>query len=293
MSAVPQGWAPVLARFSQGEISPQIALAQLLLSNSGVDAVAELATLAGADPGDVDLGRLSRLAADHPDQLQRVRAMVASGIDPQNADSAAGRIAATRDLFDRLAIEAPEAAVAIYSLGDPGLLDAATAELVDVIAGWTELRDSTLLDFGCGIGRVGAALAPRVREIVGVDVSAGMIEQARARTDGIPNLRFQVTDGADSRAFGDDVFDLILAIDSFPFLVRAGEDVMRDQLEEFARLLRPGGELLVFNWSYRGDVEADVADAQRLGGDAGFEIRRAGERPFRIWDGVGFHLVRR
>ena len=56
------------------------------------------------------------------------------------------------------------------------------------------------------------------------------------------------------------------------------------------RALRPGGDLLVFNWSYRGDPARDEAEARAT---PGFDVLRAGERPFRIWDGVGFHLRRR
>src|ERR1700720_2495810 len=35
------------------------------------------------------------------------------------------------------------------------------------------------LDFGCGVGRLTRALATRYAEVVGVDISSSMIEQAR------------------------------------------------------------------------------------------------------------------
>lgn len=79
----------------------------------------------------------------------------------------------------------------------------------------------------------------------------------------------------------------MLAVDSFPYLVRAG--VLEPQLAEFARVLRPGGDLLVFNWSYRGDEAADAAEAA---GAPGFTCLRSSERPFKIWDATGFHLRR-
>jgi hypothetical protein len=81
-------------------------------------------------------------------------------------------------------------------------------------------------------------------------------------------------------------------VDSYPFLVRVGEALLARTLAETARLLRVGGSLVVFNWSYRGDLAADAVDAERLGTDAGFRVLRSGERPFQIWDGVGFQLVR-
>jgi SAM-dependent methyltransferase len=234
---IPQGWDVPLARFKAGEISPEIALTLLLLANSEADLAGGIARLAEADPA---LQSLAALATAQRDRITRVQALVASGIDPAEAS-----VAATRAHFDRLAAEAPEAAVALYSFGDPDLLAAATAELVEVIAAWTDLAGRRVLDFGCGIGRVSAALAPRAGEVVGIDLSERMIAEARARTVGLPNVRFESTDGA-ALPFLAGRFDLILAVDSYPYLVRA----------------------------------------------VGFRLVRAGEQPFRIWNGAGFQLVR-
>lgn len=291
MTDLPQGWAAALARLAGGEISPEIALTLILLANSDPAPAERIAGLAAAQPGDPSLARLSKLVAEHRPLVERARALVDAGIDPAHADSPDGVIAATRDHFDRLAADAPEAGVALYTLGDPDLLAAATAELIRVITSWTDVSGKTVLDFGCGIGRVTAALAPLAREVVGVDVSPRMIAQAEART-AASNVRFEIGNGADLAGFADDSFDLFLAVDSFPYLVRAGEDVVRGHVNEAARLLRPGGELIVFNWSYRGDLGQDRADARRLGEAAGFRLLRAGEQPLRIWNGAGFHLTR-
>ena len=45
-----------------------------------------------------------------------------------------------------------------------------------------DLSDKSALDFGCGTGMVGASLKKRgTHEILGIDASAGMIEQAKAK----------------------------------------------------------------------------------------------------------------
>jgi PAS domain S-box-containing protein len=62
---------------------------------------------------------------------------------------------------------------------------------------------------------------------------------------------------------------------------------------EEARVLRPGGTLAIFNFSYRGDLEADRADAARLARLAGFQVLRHGTRDLRLWDGAAFHLAKR
>ena len=281
---IPPGWSGPLERFKTGEISPEIALTLLLLADSEADPTGRLDALAGADPA---LAPLNRLAIRQGARISRVQALVTAGIDPDQAD-----IAATRAHFDRLAAQAPEEAVALYAFGDPDLLAAATAELVEVIAAWTNLAGARILDFGCGIGRVAAAIAPLAAEVIGIDLSARMIAEARRRTAGVSNVRFEVGNGADLAGFGDGSFDLVLAVDSFPYLVRAGGDVLRAQTAEIARVLRVGGELIVFNWSYRGDLVADTNDARILGEASGLRLVRAGEQPFSIWNGAGFQFVR-
>ncbi len=80
--------------------------------------------------------------------------MQAGAVHGGEADPATA-IAASRAMFDRLVAISPEASVAAYTLGDAGLLRAATDELVR----WLERQDllsgrPVVLDPGCGIGRV-------------------------------------------------------------------------------------------------------------------------------------------
>lgn len=268
----------ILAQCATGAISPQVALARLVLAGAPIDAER---IAAGAPPAS-PLHEVAQLVRVHRTKLDRLGRLAAEGLDPEGSDL----IAATARLFDRLATEEPEAAVAFYSLGDPQLLAAATDEVVGVVRAWTSTGGARLLDFGTGIGRVAAALAPDAAAITGVDISSAMIEQARKRTAGVRNIGFEVVDGR-VLPFQDQSFDAVVAADSFPYLVRAG--VLDAQLTELRRVLRPGGDLLVFNWSYRGDEEADAREAA----DApGFACLRSGERPFAIWDAAGYHLRR-
>lgn len=270
----------VLAELRTGRISAPIALARLVLA--GETALPE--RLAAITDEDASVAELAALAEAQRDRLGVLAGLAAEGMDPAGED----QVAATAALFDRLAADAPEAGVAFYSLGDPALLARATDELAGVVRAWARVAGRRVLDFGCGIGRASFALADEATSVLGIDVSAGMMAQAQARVGDRANVRFEVANGRDLAGIGDASIDLVLAADSFPYLVRAG--TLERQVAEIARVLAPGGDLLVFNWSYRGDPDADLDEARTLAAAHGFELARAGERPFALWDATGFHL---
>ncbi|WP_420383944.1 class I SAM-dependent methyltransferase [Novosphingobium sp.] len=272
----------IMAACAAGEISPEIALSRLLLLGTAPDP-AELARLATPGP----LARLAVLADTYRDQLEPLSAFARAGLDPGD-DAMAG----TAALFDRFAAQAPEAGVAFYSLGDPAVLARATAELVSVIRAWAPPAGRRVVDLGCGIGRVSLALADEAAAVTGIDVSAGMVAAAQARSGGAC-ATFVQGDGLRLPMIGDGAGDLVLAIDCWPFVVRAGADATDTLVAEIARVLAPGGDFLIFNWSYRGDPALDERDARALAQAHGFDVVRVGERPFELWDGVGFHLRRR
>ena len=195
--------------------------------------------------------------------------------------------------FDKAAQASPEASVALYALGNPELLRAATAEVVQRLRDWDLLGpDRTILDLGCGIGRFAEALSAEVKSIVGIDISAEMVGAAWRRCGGLANASFLQTSGHDLAAFAENSFDLVLAVDTLPYLVQSGMSVAETHFAEVARVLRPGGDFLLLNFSYRGDPEQDRTDIRRLGGTFGFEVLREGVSAFTLWDGLAFHLVK-
>ncbi|HJS86540.1 MAG TPA: class I SAM-dependent methyltransferase [Acetobacteraceae bacterium] len=266
-----------LSLYLAGRISAQVALARLILGGATPGDIAR--HLAGV-PGD-RAASLRHLLA-HRDRLDRL-AEVASCIDHGVAGPSA--LAAFRDGFDRAAAISPEAGVAAYSLGDPALLRMATEELVSWLAARGLLRGA-VLDLGCGIGRVAAALAPHVEAVLGLDIAPGMIAEARRRYGA--RARFAATSGT-RLALPDESFNLILAVDTFPYLVQA--EVAEDHVTDAARVLRPGGALAILNLSYRG-LEADWTDARRWAARHGLALACAGEQPFRLWDGRAFLLLK-
>jgi SAM-dependent methyltransferase len=297
--APPGGYRPAaLARYLAGELAPPLALMHLLIEMPDVEAaMSALDEAAQAEPAAAcraRLGELARLLGEHRPGAQRVADMLRQGIEHGPArGTPAEALAACRTLFDRLARQSPEASVALYSLGSPELLAALTAEVIERLADWGLIApDRRVLDLGCGIGRFAAALAPRVASVTGIDLSPAMIDLARARCAGFRNVRLLVGSGRGFPEVGDAGTDLLLAVDSFPYIVQAGAELVDCHLAEAARVLRPGGDLAIFNFSYGGDLDADRRDVAARAAASGFRVVRDGTRDLTLWDGATFHLVR-
>ena len=274
-----------------GGISPEVAVARLLLGGATTEGIEGALQAQRSDsPRWAAMAQLVEGRRAALDALAAEVQATGSQHDASGATPADGvaRIAA---FFDHAVRHSPEASVALYSLGDPAILAAATAEIVGWLEGQGVLRPGMdVLDLGCGIGRVAAVLAPRCRSVLGLDVSAGMVAEARRRCAGLGNVRFEQTDGQGLDALSAGAFDLVLAIDSFPYIVQAG--TAERYVAGAARVLRPGGALAVLNLSYRDDMAQDRADAAAWAAAHGFTLTVAGTAPFAVWDGTAFVLRR-
>ncbi len=112
-----------------------------------------------------------------------------------------------------------------------------------------------VLDAACGTGMHALALARRGYAVAGADLSAGMIERARANAAAVVagegmRVRFEVAGfGALAQAFGAGGFDALLCLgNSLPHLL--SPEALAEALDDFAACLRPGGLLLVQNRNF-------------------------------------------
>ena len=265
-----------------GEIAPNVALARLILAGYSGQAIAR--QLAGGQGPRI--AAMRDLLSARWDAIAKL-AQAAGAVDHSSSGTSA--LAPLRRGFNRAAAIAAEASVAFYSLGDPELLAASTNEII----AWLKanfLLGSTahVLDLGCGIGRVAAALAPYVGSVLGVDFAPEMIQQARVRYGHDPKLRFELTDGErlTSETWSTPP-DLVLAVDSFPYLVQAG--VAEAHFADAACALRRSGAVAILNLSYR-TLEQDQADVCRWAARFNLRLRFTGEQPFELWDGRAFVL---
>src|SRR5262245_12906714 len=86
----------------------------------------------------------------------------------------------------------------------------AGADLAAMLAVADLRGDERVLDVGCGAGHTALAFAPRVREVVGLDLTPAMLAEAAALAEarGLGNLRFERGD-AMALPYPDAGFDLV------------------------------------------------------------------------------------
>jgi SAM-dependent methyltransferase len=112
-------------------------------------------------------------------------------------------------------------------------------------------RNDTVLELGCGIGRIGREIAPRCGKWFGADISRNMTEIARTRMTQLSNVGFTVLEKASLQAFPDESIDK--AYSHAVFIHMDKEDLFL-YLRELARVLKPGGLLYFDTWNLKNDV---------------------------------------
>jgi SAM-dependent methyltransferase len=295
----------ILARCLSGRLSPAVALMQLLIETE--DAAAVRATIDEVTRRAARLSRatdsllrdrvddLTQLVIENEPGCEKIAEMLRADVDsPHPAPSVEEGIAFCERLFDWSVQQSEEASVALYSLGNPQLLERATREIIAQLELWNIISQKrVVLDIGCGIGRIAAELAPRVKAVHGVDVSGRMIEAALRRCASLSNVRLTKGTGRDLREFSDGSFDAAIAVDTFPYIHQSGVDLVRSFFSESARVLNPEGDLVILNYSYRENDATDTEEVLRLADECGFDVIVKGERPFAMWDALAFHLRKR
>jgi trans-aconitate 2-methyltransferase len=118
-----------------------------------------------------------------------------------------------------------------------------------------------ILDVGCGTGQLTAKIAASGAEVVGVDRSPEMIEEARRR---LPNLRFEVMD-ARELAFRKE-FDGVFSNATLHWVKEPEKAVAG-----IARALKAGGRF-VAEFGGKGNVEEVMAAFRRACSALGFEF---------------------
>ncbi|MCT1866543.1 class I SAM-dependent methyltransferase [Dermabacter sp. p3-SID358] len=154
------------------------------------------------------------------------------------------------------------------------------ARLIDALAP----RGARILDAGSGTGRVGAELAKRGHDVVGIDLDPTLVAHAERTSPGPRWFTGDLAESCEILGVGFlGSFDVIVAAGNVVSFI--AESDRRRVLENFARLLSPGGRLVSGFGTARGySLESYVADASAAGFDdpqvfSTWDLRPASEDP--------------
>lgn len=116
------------------------------------------------------------------------------------------------------------------------------------------LQRHLAVDFGCGAGRLSRAIAAHFDRVIGIDVSASMVETARELNADCANIEFRENHSPRLQGIADASVDFVfshITLQHVPGVLAAG------YVREFFRILAPGG-VAVFQF-------VDGADASLRG----------------------------
>ena len=106
-----------------------------------------------------------------------------------------------------------------------------------------------VLDVACGAGQTAIPMSQAGAKVTGVDIASNLIEQARMRAQA-ENLDTRFEEGdAEMLPFEDGSFDLVISLIGAMFAPRP--DLVAAELK---RVCRPGGKIIMGNWTPTGFV---------------------------------------
>lgn len=149
---------------------------------------------------------------------------------------------------------------------------------------------ATVLDAGCGTGRVAIELARRGHDVVGVDVDPAMLDAARAKA---PSLTWVEGDLTDPALDLGRTFDVVVMAGNVLIFVPSGTE--GQTIANAARHLSPGGRL-VAGYSLRpGGLQPSGHDAYADAAGLEFEDRWCtwDRRPYASSDAYAVSVHRR
>lgn len=106
-----------------------------------------------------------------------------------------------------------------------------------------------MLDVACGAGQISIPAARAGAHVIGIDIASNLIDQAqdRARAEGL-DARFDEGD-AEMLPYDDASFDLVVSLIGAMFA-----PVPERVAAELVRVCRPGGRIVMANWTPQGHV---------------------------------------
>jgi SAM-dependent methyltransferase len=191
-----------------------------------------------------------------------------------------------------------------YQAGEVTMQEDILNDLDNICQG-KDPKEMSVLEIGCGAGRVTRAFANFFGRVYAVDISRGMVAQARRAVAPFPGARVFRNNGKDLRVVGESWWSrfgigptpqLDFAFSTMVFQHIPSREIIENYVREVHRLLRPGG---LFKFQVQGCPDVHVRpedtwvgasfsenDARQMAGRSGFEMRYqsgAGDQYYWLW----------
>ncbi len=127
-----------------------------------------------------------------------------------------------------------------FQSGERTVAEEILTDMINICQGKDPKR-MTVLEIGCGAGRVTRALARVFGQVYGVDISGEMVSQARAALVGMPNVHILRNNGKDLDVLGNVRFDFVFS--SIVFQHIPSREVIESYVRAARGRLRRGGRV--------------------------------------------------
>ncbi len=115
-----------------------------------------------------------------------------------------------------------------------------------------EIKNKIILDAGCRVGDYSIGLINKgAKKVEGVDLSGECIKVAKKKYSRNKKLNFQAGDITNLSMFKDSTFDIVICVGTIFYLPPEG---MKKALNEFSRLAKPNGTILVLFHKEKGFI---------------------------------------
>jgi SAM-dependent methyltransferase len=148
----------------------------------------------------------------------------------------------SQEFWDAAAADDPMWHIATGAAADPASFFASGRSETDAFLAHCGIRPDraqTVLEIGCGIGRMTTRLAELYGQVIGLDISAVMLERARTVLRDAPNVRLVHGNGHDLAGIADASVDAVFSYIVLQHIPTAAGQLA--YLREARRVLRPGG----------------------------------------------------